>query len=128
MSETWYSLSDLQYNPPDKIFSRIVIPADSPWFSGHFPGEPIVPGIAELSAVYDIIQKYHQERGSSIRITSLKKVRFKNIIKPDEILEIKITLDDSSEESHKFEIASVNGTVCSGIISVKKIDNHKSVT
>ena len=120
MNETWYSLSDFQYNSLNNIFSRAVIPADSPWFSGHFPGEPIVPGIAELSIVYDVIKRYYQENGSSIKIISIKRVRFRYTLKPDEILEIKILKVIDSADSYKFEIMSVNGSACSGLISIKE--------
>lgn len=120
MSETWHSLSDFQYSSSDNIFSRAVIPADSPWFSGHFPGEPIVPGIAELSIVYNVIKKYYQEQGSGIKITSIKKVRFRYPLKPDEILEIKILKDSGNGDLYKFEIISANGAACSGLISIEK--------
>jgi 3-hydroxymyristoyl/3-hydroxydecanoyl-(acyl carrier protein) dehydratase len=121
MSEPWYSLLDFKYNSLNNIVSRASIPDYSPWFSGHFPGEPIVPGIAELSIVFDVIKKLYQETGSRIKITSIKRVRYRFPVKPNEILDIKTSKNDNESDTFKFEITTANGAACSGLITFEKI-------
>lgn len=64
-----------------------VVPPDSPWFSGHFPQAPILPGIAQLDMVWSVIRNaLGGEAG--LRFTELSRVRFKQIIRPNDRIRI----------------------------------------
>jgi 3-hydroxyacyl-[acyl-carrier-protein] dehydratase len=116
----WYSLSNLQFDSGKNITANAVVPADSPWFSGHFPGQPILPGIAELSMILDLLKKNHNITGNknNLIILSLKKVRFKILVKPEELLEIKVIQIENSVNTYSFRITAANKLTCSGIIAV----------
>jgi hypothetical protein len=64
MKEIWHSIS---YNKGiaqgSTVWADAYIGAASPWFSGHFPDEPILPGIAILSMVSEVIRQVASERG-----------------------------------------------------------------
>ena len=121
MNESWYSLSNLQGNPDNIISANAFFPADSPWFSGHFPGDPIVPGVAQLSIIFDVIKKcYDKEKNATI--VSIKKTRFKYLVKPEELINILITPDKKSANTYSFQITAGDKTTCSGIITLKEID------
>ncbi|MFH0976910.1 MAG: hypothetical protein V1874_14100 [Spirochaetota bacterium] len=116
----WYSLSNLQLDSGKNISANAVVPADSPWFSGHFPGQPILPGIAELSIVFDLLKKNHNITGNknNLIILSLKKVRFKVLVKPEELLNIKVIQVENSANTYSFKITAANKLTCSGTIAV----------
>ncbi len=120
MNESWYLLSNLQCID-NKISANAVVPAGSPWFSGHFPGEPIVPGIAELSLIYDVIKKFYYKKGN-LQIASLKKVRFKYIVKPEELLNIIVTSAEEMVNTYSFKITAGDKLACSGFITLKETD------
>src|SRR5581483_3346026 len=61
---------------------RIEVPADSPLFAGHFPGHPILPGIAHLSFV-------EQALGSPI--TAARSVRLRRPVTPRETLDLALS-------------------------------------
>ncbi len=117
MDNPWYSLLSFD-SVPQKITAKAAVPKESPWFSGHFPGEPILPGIAELSMVFDLIKKKFSENAKNIIIISLKKIRFKLIVKPEEILDIIITSMENLTNTYSFKISSGDNITCSGIITV----------
>ena len=72
MNEPWYSLLNIEVSE-NSISAKVVVSADSPWFSGHFPGE-LTPGIAELSMIFDIIKnKLFKQNSKKLKILSLKK-------------------------------------------------------
>lgn len=56
------------------------IPDDGPWFEGHFPGRPILPGIAALALVVDALG------GGPVR--RIVHARFRRTIGPGERLEL----------------------------------------
>jgi len=89
----------------------------SPWFSGHFPNEPILPGIAILSMVTDVIKRHNFEMGKKIRISAIKRVRFRLPVRPDEMLTISASLSSQGDDlSYHFKVTISEKTACTGIV------------
>lgn len=57
--------------------SLMTIPNDHPSLSGHFPNEPIVPGVVILDTVIRFAQQ------GSFRVTGIENVKFKAPLHPD---------------------------------------------
>jgi 3-hydroxymyristoyl/3-hydroxydecanoyl-(acyl carrier protein) dehydratase len=118
----WSLSSDVRRTAPDALEARVFVPEDSIWFSGHFPGEPILPGIAVVHAVYETIQQDAQCRGTSVHISHLKRIRFTSPVRPGDTLLIRITSEVASTEMHYIFKATVGeNTVSSGLVVVTKI-------
>lgn len=110
----WYSLLDLKMPAPSEILAHVTVDDDSPWFSGHFPDNPILPGIAQLNMVADIIALARQE---SLAIKRLSRVKFKKIVRPGEQLDIH-AVATSSSGLYSFRITHETQDVCSGMMSL----------
>ena len=109
----WYSVIALNKPSSDKIILDAEVLPDSPWFSGHFPGEPILPGIAQIEMALDAIKHLTQK---DLKISSIKRVRFKQIIRPRDKLKIIATSKKGKALSFSCRI-SVNGELaCNGTI------------
>jgi len=108
----WYSLLDLKHIAPGAIQAQVTIDDTSPWFSGHFPDTPILPGIAQLDMVADIIAR---ATGKNVHIQRLTRVKFKKIVPPGEQLEILATATDTPN-LYTFRILSEAQDVCSGMM------------
>ncbi len=93
-----------------KIVASVTIAADSPWFSGHFPDDPILPGIAQLKMVADLIA---ESRQGSRCMTGLSRVKFRKIVRPEEELDINVTCGKKADQ-YNFKITSGSDDVCSG--------------
>ncbi len=98
------------------FFSTREFSRDSLWFSGHFPDNPILPGIAQLSIVLDMIQ---QAFTTKISIQEFKRVKFKQIIKPDDLLEIQAVRSEKERDTYSFMIQVRGETACQGIMTLK---------
>ncbi len=110
----WHSLTNLNHSSAE-ISADVHVTPDSPWFSGHFPGEPILPGIAQIAMVFDAIA---QCSGNNLKISNIKKIRFKQIIRPDDNLKIVAVPAKGNDLSYSFRIM-VNGEIaCTGSMSV----------
>ena len=111
----WYVINKVNESDPEEISLDIQVPPDSGWFSGHFPGEPILPGIAQLGMVFDAINR---AGGRNLRITGVRRVRFKQIIRPDDPLRLTIKPQKGEAGVYDFRIQVDEELACSGIMKV----------
>ena len=93
----------------------MIVNDDSHWFSGHFPDNPILPGIVQLKMVADVIALARQER---LWIKRLHRVKFKRIVKPGEQLDIRVAATDTGA-LYSFRITHATEDVCSGTMSLE---------
>ena len=56
--------------------------AAHPIYGGHFPGDPVTPGVCILQMACDMMEKI---RGNALYIQTLKNVKFMNVIRPNEV-------------------------------------------
>ena len=111
----WYTLKEINRSKENEISTDIHIPSDSPWFDGHFPGEPILPGVAQIGMVFDAIRKAHNQ---DLIISGVRRVRFKRMIRPDDRLKIIATPLRKEMGAYSFRILIQDETVCSGVMTV----------
>jgi len=116
----WYVLKKLTRSDKNEIEADIHIPSDSPWFRGHFPGEPILPGVAQIGMVKDAIR---QARDQDLKVTGVRRVRFKQIIRPDDKLKLIATPLKENVGAYTFRILVENEAVCSGVMMVEPQTN-----
>jgi 3-hydroxyacyl-[acyl-carrier-protein] dehydratase len=93
-----------------QITASIATDGNSPWFSGHFPDNPILPGIAQLKMVADLLAKVV---AGNLCITGLSRVKFRKIVRPGEVLDIHVK-SSNTENQYIFRITSGDEDVCSG--------------
>ena len=67
------------------LSAEVHVPAGASWFDGHFPGWPVLPGIAQLGMVFELVR--HALDGP-VRVTEVSRVRFKQMIVPDDRLTV----------------------------------------
>ena len=122
MDEIWHSISYKTNTSNDVVLTEACAVAGSPWFSGHFPNDPVLPGIAILSMVTDTIKHQEAQKGNKIRIRGIRRVRFRLPVRPDEVLTVSLSLPEQETDcSCQFKV-SVNGkTVCTGIIMIERL-------
>ncbi len=121
MIDRWNLLSNAKRIAPNALEARIFVPEDCIWFTGHFPGEPILPGIALVHTVYEAVLTDAQDRGETVQISSLKRIRFTGPVRPGDTLLLSITGEDVNEERlYKFTVAVEENIVSSGLVTVVK--------
>ncbi len=116
--ESWYSLSNIKRSSSNEILADAMASGKSPWFSGHFPGEPILPGVAMLGMVFDAIK---QACGKNIKISGVKRVKFKQIIKPGDKIQIIAREKNDDNSLYTFQIMVDSRIACNGIMTVEKM-------
>ena len=107
----WYECT-LDAMTPEQGTAHIRVAADSPWFDGHFPEAPVLPGVAQLGMVHDLLCRM---LGRRLPVHQVGRVRFKQIIRPGDRLTLTVNAG-SDGESRSFRITGDQGLVCSGQI------------
>ena len=90
------------------------------FFQGHFPGNPVMPGVLTIQSMVQAAEVYCYEQGIPVpTLSQLKKARFKKMITPGN--QLKIILKQTNLEKNKIEFsgeALVNDEIaCSANLS-----------
>lgn len=89
----------------------IAVPADGPLFEGHFPGRPILPGIAELVLVAAALAP----DGAAAEVSEIPFVRFRGVVLPADVLEV--VSDPRGERGVRFEVRRAGELVANGAMA-----------
>ena len=63
------------------------VPVDSPFFRGHFPGHPILPGVVALGWMLAAAERF---LARPLAVAELLNVKFQVVIVPGAILDLKV--------------------------------------
>jgi 3-hydroxyacyl-[acyl-carrier-protein] dehydratase len=74
-----YTITDMD-STPGLINSEIKINAGHRLFQGHFPGEPVTPGVVQLQIVKEILEAHFQK---GLKMKSLRVCKFLSILNPE---------------------------------------------
>ena len=82
----------------DSIVCRKSFSADEFFFQGHYPDQPIVPGVILCEATVQsgailLSSKMKQQSGVPV-LTRMTDVKFKNMVKPGDTIEMSVKIDD----------------------------------
>ena len=103
----------------DKILCRKHFRDDEFFFQGHYPGQPIVPGVilceSAMQAGGILLSKAMQDGDGVPVATRMNDVRFKRMVRPGDTIEMDITLKERMANAF-FLVAKVT---CDGKVAVR---------
>jgi len=80
----------VELDPGKRVVARRAVRAEDPWFAGHFPGRPVMPGvlIVEAMAQTGAIAVLFEEanRGKIAFFAGIDDCRFKRVVEPGDVL------------------------------------------
>ena len=106
--------------PGERCHARRLIRADDWWFAGHFPGNPVMPGvlIVEALAQAGVVTalSHPANRGKLILFAGIDRVRFKRVVVPGDTLDLKVevTMARSAVGRGKVSATVAGDTACRG--------------
>ena len=88
----------LEFVPGRKVLALKNVSINEPFFQGHFPGKPIMPGVLILEALgqaggimaYPVMQK--EKRDVSMYFMGMDKVRFRKPVVPGDQLFLSVNI------------------------------------
>jgi 3-hydroxyacyl-[acyl-carrier-protein] dehydratase len=80
--------------PGERCHARRLVRGDDWWFAGHFPGNPVMPGvlIVEALAQAGVVTalSHPANEGKLVLFAGIDKVRFKRVVVPGDTLDLKV--------------------------------------
>ncbi|GAB3274134.1 AMP-binding protein [Parahaliea aestuarii] len=67
----------------DTLKLQLLVRSDSPWFNGHFPSAPVLPGVVLLKWVEDYARR---ELGLQGEFLGMKGVKFQQLVRPNTLV------------------------------------------
>ena len=122
-------LTILPHRPPFLLVDRVVeiedgvravgiknVTMNEPFFVGHFPGRPIMPGVLIVEALAQVgavaLLRLPEHAGKLVYFAGIDTMRFKKPVTPGDTLRLEVTLDKLRRRIGKGHgIATVDGTV-----------------
>jgi len=93
----------------------------SEWFSGHFDECALVPGVALLALAAEMVKRQGREQGRRLEVSGFSRVRFKQLVFPDEELQISMAAMPSRPEAKlDFHITCRGDTVAQGSLKASE--------
>lgn len=104
--------------PGERAVCQKMFPAEEPFFRGHFPGDPLVPGVILAEALAQTAGLAAGQPGRSFRLSAIKAMKFLRAVRPGEVITLTAHKVAAVGGLWQFEVvARVDGdTAAEGVI------------
>ena len=114
--------------PGDHGKSEKLFSTNEYFFKGHFPDNPIVPGVIIIEAMAQtagivVSYKLREFKEKSVLFMSVNKAKFRKPIRPDEKVSFEVKFINSVRDVYKFE-----GTCYKGDVKVSEAEFSAMIT
>ncbi len=107
-------ISDAKYN------ATVLLNKEHAIFKGHFPGNPVTPGVCMMQIIKELSQEI---LGSSLILKSSSNVKFMALINPDINAKLRLELDLSGDLDSEIKVK--NTTFFDEIVALKLFNTYK---
>ena len=112
-----------EHGKSEKLFSK-----DEYFFKGHFPNNPIVPGVIIVEAMAQtagivVSYKLREYKEKSVLFMSVNKAKFRKPILPNDTVSFQVKFINSVRDVYKFE-----GTCYKGDLKVSEAEFSAMIT
>ena len=120
-ADRWLPLENTRMTPEGRWESTVQFEPSSEWFSGHFDECPLVPGVALLALVAELLKRQGHEQGRRLEVSGFSKVRFKKLVTPDEELNLSMAaMPSGSEADLDLHITCRGDAVANGVLKASE--------
>ena len=98
----------IEVKPGEYVNAIKNVTINEPYFQGHFPGQPVMPGVLSLESIaqttaFLMLHELDDPLKKNMFISGLDKVRYRQLITPGDQLQINIRLKTKKLTLYKFE-------------------------
>jgi len=106
----FYTLQSYDQTNNGNYTAKILLNKDHEIFKGHFPGNPVTPGVCMMQIIKELTEEF---TGAQLFLKTASNVKFMAIINPYETPELDLVLDinDNGEEVKVKNTTSFGETI-----------------
>ena len=118
----FYTLTSYEKAENGSFTAHIHLNKDHDIFKGHFPGNPVTPGVCMMQIIKELTEEF---TGSKLFLKTASNVKFMAIINPFETPDLKLQLDITEDGE---DVKVKNSTSFGETIALKLSVSYKKVT
>ncbi len=107
LSGTFYTLGSVQRtgNPADQVTleARVFLVPGHPIYDGHFPGQPVVPGVCQVQMVQELTS---MALDMPLRLVASDNIKFMSMIDPGTNPELDFSLTIRKREDGPWSVSA----------------------
>jgi 3-hydroxyacyl-[acyl-carrier-protein] dehydratase len=89
-----------ELNPGDDITATYTVTGDEAFLAGHFPGNPVFPGVLQVEALAQagaiVLLCLEQYAGKLPLFGGIEKVRFRRVVRPGDLVTLHMAIEKLS--------------------------------
>jgi 3-hydroxyacyl-[acyl-carrier-protein] dehydratase len=118
----FYKVEKLEKTGEGKYTAVVFLNKEHDIFKGHFPGNPVTPGVCMMQIIKELTQEI---LGSSLTMTSSSNVKFMALINPEKNPTLKLDIEISGDLATEIKVK--NTTSFDETVALKLTNVYKSV-
>ena len=91
----YYTLRTTEHMPSGTYRCRVVLHEDCPVYEGHFPGNPIAPGVANIQMIKELAETI---LARPVTFAAIRQCKFLRPIRPDEHQPLDVMLTFNADQ------------------------------
>ena len=93
---------------------KVRLEAGSVLVDGHFPGEPVLPGVSHLALVQEAAERLERR---PVLVSGLRNFRLRQVVRPGDVIDVHVTRTPTPFEL-RFELRVADAVASSGILTL----------
>ncbi|PLX10413.1 MAG: 3-hydroxyacyl-ACP dehydratase [Marinilabiliales bacterium] len=103
--KNFYTLAELDNNDKENVMAIVDLNKNHEVYQGHFPGNPIVPGVCLTQIIKEVMEK---SEGKDLRLVYADNIKFMAIVNPEVNSRLQIDLKVKyDQEQNLIKVNSV---------------------
>ncbi|SHN61862.1 3-hydroxyacyl-ACP dehydratase FabZ family protein [Desulfovibrio litoralis] len=106
-------LGDIKITDENNNVGNFCFQEDSPYFDGHFPDNPVLPGVVQV-----MLAVYVASVDTNLKLTNIKRCKFMRMIRPKEEIKVVVFKEKKGEQRLAKATLMIKQEICATITFV----------
>jgi len=120
----WLCSNPLLQSETPAIRALAFVPPALPCFAGHFPGQPLLPGVIQLQWAIALAEQQWPEQAAADKFSGTARLKFKAPIEPGDFIAVQLSRSSTQATTEgttaiAFECRSLNALLTSGRLNYR---------